>query len=197
MEGTCNECVFPLTEEESKGICPTDTSLTYAAGKGKLSCVKELVAAGADVNIRCECHGNEPLYTAARNGHVDCLEELLRARVKVNDQIRNEKIAQVPPTDTSDSNELNSVKVDPDIKQKEGSTEKLSFAANADIDMTTKCQNTTLSGTVIIDEEDEDTGGEINIGNKDINDLDRALMCVSMKGYADTIKICCFTMELM
>ena len=57
---------FPLTEEETKshGICPTDTSLTYAAGKGKLSCVKELIAVGADVNISCECHGNGPLVSA-------------------------------------------------------------------------------------------------------------------------------------
>ena len=51
MEGTCNECVFPLNKEESEGVCATDTSLTYTASKGKLSCVKELIAAGADVNV--------------------------------------------------------------------------------------------------------------------------------------------------
>ena len=61
MEGTCNECVFPLKKEDSKGICPTVTALTYAAGRGKLSCVKELIATGADVNIGCGCHGNGAL----------------------------------------------------------------------------------------------------------------------------------------
>ena len=79
MQGTCNECIFPLTEEETKGICPTDTSLGYAAAKGKLSCVKELIAAGVDVNIGCECHGNSALMTATRSGHPFCLIELIRA----------------------------------------------------------------------------------------------------------------------
>ena len=86
MEGTCNECVFPLSEEEKKGYCPTDTSLVYAAGKGKLSCVKELIAAGVDVNKGCECHGIGPLINAARNGHVNCLRELLTSGCQVNIQ---------------------------------------------------------------------------------------------------------------
>ena len=67
MEGTSNECIFPLTKDEGKDICPTDTSLTYAAGRGKLSCVKELITAGADVNTAYECHGNGPLLSAAIN----------------------------------------------------------------------------------------------------------------------------------
>ena len=40
---------FPMNKDDSPGTCPTDTSLTYAASKGKLSCVKELIAAGAGV----------------------------------------------------------------------------------------------------------------------------------------------------
>ena len=88
MEGTCNECVFPLTEEERKneGICPTDTSLTYAASKGKLSCVKEVIAAGADVNSACECHGNGPLLSDVMCGHIGCLKELISSGAKVNIQ---------------------------------------------------------------------------------------------------------------
>ena len=86
MEGTCNKCVFPLTKDANKrtGACPTDTSLTYAAVTGKLSCVKELIAAGVDVNAACECHGNGPLLSAAAHGHVDCLQELIISSADVN-----------------------------------------------------------------------------------------------------------------
>ena len=79
MEGTCKPNkkpwfeVFPLNKEESRGICPTNTSLNHAALRGKLSCVKELIAAGADVNTTCKCHDNGALLSAASNGHFDCL----------------------------------------------------------------------------------------------------------------------------
>ena len=86
MEGTCNECVFPLNKEESEGVCATDTSLVYAASKGKLSCVKELIAAGAYVNSVCECHGNGALLSAAMEGRVDCLHELIISGTQVNVQ---------------------------------------------------------------------------------------------------------------
>ena len=91
MEGTCNECVFPLTAGESKreGICPADTSLTYAVLTGKLSCVKELITAGADVNSGCECHGNGPLISAAMEGRVDCLKELIFVGADINIQNKN------------------------------------------------------------------------------------------------------------
>ena len=91
MEGTCNECVFPVNKEDWQSYCPTDTSLTYAAGKGTLSCVKELIAAGVDVNATCECHGNGPLPSAAAYGHVDCLRELLRAGADVNMESTDKK----------------------------------------------------------------------------------------------------------
>ena len=79
MEGTCNECVFPLNKNKGLATCPSDTSLIYAAGEGKLSCVKELIAAGADVNTGCDCHGNGALLSAAANGHFhfNCVKELL------------------------------------------------------------------------------------------------------------------------
>ena len=86
MEGTCKECVFPLNKEDSPGTCPTDTSLVYAAGAGKLSCVKELIAAGVDLNIGCECHGNGPLLSAAMGDHVDCLKELIVSGAAINVQ---------------------------------------------------------------------------------------------------------------
>ena len=83
MEGTCNECVFPLNMEVSAMTCPTDTSLIYAAGQGKLSCVKELIAWGADVNTSCECHGEGALHVAIQ-GHVDCTKELISAGANVD-----------------------------------------------------------------------------------------------------------------
>ena len=89
MEGTCNECVFPLNKEESEGVCATDTSLTYTASKGKLSCVKELIVAGVDVNSVCECYGNGALLSAAMEGRVDCFHELIISGTQVN--IQNNK----------------------------------------------------------------------------------------------------------
>ena len=93
MEGTCNECVFPLNEEESEITCPTDTSLTYAALKGKPSCVKELIPAGADVNTGCKCHGNGPLISAAVEGRADCLREMIPAVADVNIRNKNGRTA--------------------------------------------------------------------------------------------------------
>ena len=84
MEGTCRECVFPLSKEDSSGTCPTDTSLIYAAGKGNISCVKELIAAGADVNATCECHGNGALQMYVADDQVEYVEELIAAGADVN-----------------------------------------------------------------------------------------------------------------
>ena len=100
MEGTCNECVFPLNKEDSEAICATYTSLVYAARRGKLSCAKELIAAGADVNIVCELDsgakmdvksnlGRTALTLASKNGHVECLHELVAAGADVNSQNNN------------------------------------------------------------------------------------------------------------
>ena len=56
------------------------TALTRASFKGDVDCVKELIAAGADVNM-----GNcPPLTNAAQEGHLDCMNELLRAGADVN-----------------------------------------------------------------------------------------------------------------
>ena len=86
MEGTCNQCVFPLNKDESADICPTHTSLVYAAWTGKLSCVKELIAAGADVNTGCDwmCHGNPALLSVTYKGYVECVKELIGAGADIN-----------------------------------------------------------------------------------------------------------------
>ena len=116
MEGTCSECVFSLNVEESPGTCPTDTSLVYGAGKGKLSCVKELIAAGADVNISCECHGNGALMTATWGGHPFCLIELIRAGADVNHRNNTGRIALMFVSDSGCLEELIEAGADVNIK---------------------------------------------------------------------------------
>ena len=81
MEGTCNACVLPLNKDENETLSPNDTSLVYAAAKGKLSCVKELIAAGADVNNSGTV---SPLISAIRGENTECVKELLEAGVDVN-----------------------------------------------------------------------------------------------------------------
>ena len=51
MEGTCNDCVFPLNEGEYQEMyCEGVTSLMHAAYTGREGCVNDLLQAGADVN---------------------------------------------------------------------------------------------------------------------------------------------------
>ena len=86
MEGTCNECVFPLTKDETEraNICPTVTSLTYAAKVGKLSCVKELIAAGADVNAQCECHRRGARLGSVVRRQDGCMKKFFSAGADVH-----------------------------------------------------------------------------------------------------------------
>ena len=88
----------------------------YAAGKGKLSCVKELIAAGADVNAACECHGNGALLSAAIEGRVDCLKELIKAGAKVNMRNKKGKTALMFAADSFCLNTLISAGADVNIE---------------------------------------------------------------------------------
>ena len=56
MEGTCNQCVYSADYRGS-------TPLMYAAYRGYVACVKELIAAGADVN-QTDDNGCTPLVWA-------------------------------------------------------------------------------------------------------------------------------------
>ena len=92
MEGTCNQCVFPLQQSDTRNYNTGTTCLMHAAFKGHVRCVRELVGAGADVNIS-DSNGFEALSYAAVGGQ---LEAARRAGVKtgadVNETIEHEHV---------------------------------------------------------------------------------------------------------
>ena len=83
MEGTCNQCTFPIQEPKYVKYRWGVTPLMHAAGKGYLQCVKELIAAGADVN-QADNNGQPPLMWAAGWGKNSCLLELIKMGANVN-----------------------------------------------------------------------------------------------------------------
>ena len=80
---TCPECVVPRTRQELQNIYVANlqpTSLQYAAAAGKERCVRDLIAAVADVN-----EGQSmALYNAIENEHVRCAKLLIRAGADMN-----------------------------------------------------------------------------------------------------------------
>ena len=81
MEGTCNRCVFPAEEHQYVGT----TSLMHAVWKGYVQCVKELIAAGADVNQKDDDdYGATPLTNASYKGYLEIVQELIKAGADVN-----------------------------------------------------------------------------------------------------------------
>ena len=171
-QGICNECIFPRNKEEIKktGTCPTDTSLTYAAGMGKLSCVKELIAAGADVNAVCECHGKGALQHAVKYGHADCLTELIEAGAKVNMQNKNGNTALMFTTNIAFLNHLITAGADVNIKNKEGNTVLMYAVQNGNVDFVKKLIS---------------AGADVNVVN---NKKDTPLMIAARKGHVECLK---------
>ena len=89
MEGTCNQCVFPVQNPLNyPAYYRGSTSLMYAAGRGYVQCVKELIAAGADVN-QAEDNGSTPLIWAAAGKQITCVQELIKSGVDMNMSDRN------------------------------------------------------------------------------------------------------------
>ena len=101
MGGLCNRCMTPLKEEDcnefpsgeavcirqskdcSESYCRGGTHLMRAAWKGHAQSVKELIAAGADVN-KADDDRHTSLIRTASNGYVQCVKELIAAGADVN-----------------------------------------------------------------------------------------------------------------
>ena len=83
MEGICNRCAFPVQDPKSAKYSTGAKPLMHAAWKGYLQCLKELIAAGADVN-EADIDGETPLMWAAEEGQSQCLQELIKSGANVN-----------------------------------------------------------------------------------------------------------------
>ncbi len=66
---------LPLDILDEEGRAP----LHYAAWNGLTACVRELVRAGAHVDVRSADRRSTPLHFAAGMGHADCVDALLAA----------------------------------------------------------------------------------------------------------------------
>ena len=89
--------------------------------------MKELIAAGADVNAICECHGNGVLHSSAR---ADCLKELIKAGAQVDLQNKKDKTALMFAADSECLTTLISAGADVNIKDNEGGNTALMYAVS-------------------------------------------------------------------
>ena len=55
----------------------------YVANLGQIGCLKELIAAGADINKE-DNEGRTSLHSAANQGHIECVNELIAAGADMN-----------------------------------------------------------------------------------------------------------------
>ena len=90
MEGTCNQCAFPLQRSDTRNYNTGTTCLMHAAFKGRIRCVRELVSAGADVNIS-DSNGFEALSYAAVGGQLEAARSLgIKTEADVNETMEHE-----------------------------------------------------------------------------------------------------------
>ena len=80
MEGTCYQCAFPVQDPKFAKYRKNVTPLMYAAWKGYLQCVKDLIA---DMN-KADDYRDAPLMWAAKTGQAECLLELIKSGADVN-----------------------------------------------------------------------------------------------------------------
>lgn len=95
IQATEHEKISDVKELLKQGALPNSTKdlktpLWYAAHRNQVEIMRELIAAGADVDAR---DGNQqtPLYAAAWIGHVDAVRVLLDANAEVDAVAYNTK----------------------------------------------------------------------------------------------------------
>ena len=79
--------VLPTLTGCREGLRTEDAALLAAARTGHSGTVRDMIASGANVNVKDE-HGNTGLIEAARNGHDDVVRTLVQAGADV--KIRND-----------------------------------------------------------------------------------------------------------
>ena len=84
MEGPCEECCFPLTQERVDLCNSGDTPLMFAAYSGHDLCMNTWIFSGADVNTVNGC-GETALMHATKKGNEKCVVILLQAGAEVNE----------------------------------------------------------------------------------------------------------------
>ena len=109
MDGTCNKCVFPLSEKDQQDYeTPGLTSVMYAASMGYEECVNDLIQAGADVNLVDEEEATALIY-AASSGHNQCVVKLIETGADVNHIDENGSTALICAMQSDNSSNDNCV----------------------------------------------------------------------------------------
>ena len=79
-------------ENEEEDFFVNLAALMYASKNGHTTCVKLLLEAGADVNLKDRDDSTALMY-GATNGYDDCVELLLKAEADVNTKDRDDMTA--------------------------------------------------------------------------------------------------------
>ena len=149
-----------------------NTALIHATKIGHVSCVKELVKAGAELNVT-NSDGNTALIHATKIGHVDCVKELVKARAELNVTNSDGNTALILAAyngHTDCVKELVKAEVELNVTNSDGNTALILAAYNGHVD----CVKELVKA-----------GAKLNVTNGDGN---TALIFAADNGHVDCVK---------